>query len=99
MQCEHYECRCARARELMAIADRTGQVRYLVEAIHLESVECRILKWDNRKSTEHHEPVGNMWARDATVIDGGWRPGPFARYAEKLLRIANQAGEDNIIWS
>ncbi len=48
MQCEHYECRCARARELMAIADRTGRVRYLVEAIHMELVECRILEWNKR---------------------------------------------------
>jgi len=41
--CEHYECRCARAHELALIADRTGDVRYLTQAIevHSQKVCCR----------------------------------------------------------
>jgi hypothetical protein len=41
--CEHHECRCARSRELAAIYDRTGQGRYLREAIdvHEQRVVCR----------------------------------------------------------
>lgn len=43
MKCEHYACRCARAAELAAIADRTGDARYLAEAIavHHAKVTCR----------------------------------------------------------
>lgn len=42
--CEHYYCRCARANELAAISDRTGEVDYLVQAIavHSQRVTCRI---------------------------------------------------------
>lgn len=42
-QCDHYACRCARADELAQMADRTGNVRWLVEAIgvHGTRVECR----------------------------------------------------------
>lgn len=42
-KCEHYACRCARARELAAMYDNTGRVRYLREAIevHEQRVECR----------------------------------------------------------
>lgn len=41
--CSHYACRCARAAELAALADRTGDVRHLAEAIavHGRSVPCR----------------------------------------------------------
>jgi hypothetical protein len=41
--CEHHDCRCARSRELAAIYDRTGQGRYLREAIdvHEQRVVCR----------------------------------------------------------
>ena len=43
MQCEHYDCRCLRAVQLATIADRTGNVRYMREAIHVhqQKVECR----------------------------------------------------------
>lgn len=68
MQCEHYECRCARARELMAIADRTGQVRYLVEAIHLGSVQCRILEWNNRLASGD---AGRSTKQSATHLNDG----------------------------
>jgi hypothetical protein len=42
--CDHYACRCARAAELADIADRTGNGRYLVEAIgaHGQQVPCRL---------------------------------------------------------
>jgi hypothetical protein len=44
MKCEHYACRCARARELLAIYDRTQQGRYLLMAIdvHFQQVECHV---------------------------------------------------------
>lgn len=44
MTCEHYACRCARAAELAATADRTGNGRHLVAAVHVHSerVECRL---------------------------------------------------------
>lgn len=44
VQCEHYACRCARARELLAIYDRTQQGRYLREAVevHSQHVVCRM---------------------------------------------------------
>lgn len=42
VRCTHHACRCARAAELAAIADRTGEVRFLVEAlsIHESEVWC-----------------------------------------------------------
>lgn len=42
--CEHYECRCERAEELARIADRTGQGRYLLDAVHVheQKVLCRM---------------------------------------------------------
>lgn len=50
MKCTHYLCRCARAAELAAMADRadrhqTGQgARLLAEAVaaHGQEVECRV---------------------------------------------------------
>jgi hypothetical protein len=43
-RCEHYVCRCARAAELAAMYDRTGDGRLLREAIgvHGQQVECRL---------------------------------------------------------
>jgi hypothetical protein len=43
VMCEHYDCRCALARELAAIADRNGTVRELVRAIDVHSclVPCQ----------------------------------------------------------
>jgi hypothetical protein len=43
MNCEHHYCRCLRAQELLFIYDRTGQGRYLQDAIgvHSQRVECR----------------------------------------------------------
>jgi hypothetical protein len=42
--CEHYICRCARAAELAEISERTGEARYVLEAIavHHEAVACRL---------------------------------------------------------
>jgi hypothetical protein len=42
--CEHHACRCARADELADAYDRTGEVRYLFEAIaaHERLVRCRL---------------------------------------------------------
>ncbi len=42
-RCTHHACRCARADELARIADRTGEARYLAEAVavHSQEVECR----------------------------------------------------------
>jgi hypothetical protein len=42
MVCTHYGCRCLRAEQLAKIAERTGDGRYLVEAIavHHQSVPC-----------------------------------------------------------
>jgi hypothetical protein len=56
MQCEHYECRCARARELMIIADRTGNARYIHEAAHLGIVECRMKEWERSRLAFPHRP-------------------------------------------
>jgi hypothetical protein len=44
VKCEHHVCRCARARELMTLADVTGLWRYAREAVevHEQFVECRI---------------------------------------------------------
>lgn len=41
--CTHYACRCARAEELAAMADRTGNMKFLAEAIavHSQTVRCR----------------------------------------------------------
>lgn len=41
--CTHYDCRCARALELAQLADRTGDARYLRDAIdaHDQEVRCR----------------------------------------------------------
>jgi hypothetical protein len=43
MKCEHYSCRCARAAELAALADSSGENRYLFDAIqvHSQQVTCR----------------------------------------------------------
>jgi hypothetical protein len=41
MKCTHYACRCARARELALMADRTGDPRLMYEAANLGEVECR----------------------------------------------------------
>lgn len=43
MKCEHQSCRSARAAELAAIADATGEDRYLFDAIqvHSQQVTCR----------------------------------------------------------
>jgi hypothetical protein len=47
--CIHYACRCARAAELAALADRTGDARFLVEAIavHDRPVTCRAVDDDD----------------------------------------------------
>lgn len=44
MKCDHYACRCARAAELAAIADRLNDPRMLADAIavHEQLVECRL---------------------------------------------------------
>lgn len=44
MTCEHHYCRCARARDLLDIYDRTGEGRYLRMAIdiHHHRVTCRL---------------------------------------------------------
>lgn len=41
--CEHHQCRCARAAELVALADSSGRDSYLLEAIavHDQWVRCR----------------------------------------------------------
>jgi hypothetical protein len=41
--CEHHKCRCAAAEELARIHDRTGDPRYLADAIavHERQVVCR----------------------------------------------------------
>jgi hypothetical protein len=46
MKCEHYACRCERARELCEMADRRERAGgsgsgLIFEAAHLEVVECR----------------------------------------------------------
>jgi hypothetical protein len=43
MMCTHYACRCARARELVLMADRTGDNGLLRRAVevHEEQVPCR----------------------------------------------------------
>lgn len=47
MKCTHYACRCARAVELLAMYDRTGDSRLLREAIdvHGSEVTCRAHTW------------------------------------------------------
>jgi hypothetical protein len=42
--CTHDYCRCMRAAELASIADRTGDPRYLYDAIHVHGMEvvCRL---------------------------------------------------------
>ena len=44
MRCTHYACRCARAAQLAAMADRPGQGHLLLQAIgvHAGEVECRL---------------------------------------------------------
>ena len=56
MQCEHYECRCACARELMVIADHTGNARYIHEAAHLSVVECRMAEWERKRASVPRRP-------------------------------------------
>lgn len=43
--CTHHYCRCIRAAELATIADRTGNNRYLADALeaHSQTVACRLL--------------------------------------------------------
>lgn len=43
MKCEHYECRCARATELMMMSDLPGQAHLAMEAVevHFQQVTCR----------------------------------------------------------
>lgn len=43
--CEHYACRCARAEELMQMADFYGSARLAHEAVlvHEARVRCRLL--------------------------------------------------------
>lgn len=41
MKCTHYACRCARARELALMSDRTSDPRLMFEAANLGEVECR----------------------------------------------------------
>jgi hypothetical protein len=45
MKCQHYACRCARAAELAAMAERPGHGHLLLAAIavHSQEVECRRL--------------------------------------------------------
>jgi hypothetical protein len=42
--CTHYACRCARAAELAAWSDRTGEVRFLLDALRVfeVAVPCRV---------------------------------------------------------
>jgi hypothetical protein len=42
--CSHHYCRCVRAEELCRVADRTGQGRYIAEAIgvHFQLVQCQM---------------------------------------------------------
>ena len=42
MRCTHYACQCARARELAAMADRSGDPRLMYEAANVGEVECRM---------------------------------------------------------
>lgn len=44
MKCTHYACRCARAEKLARMAETTGDVRLLNEAVaaHTGEVECLI---------------------------------------------------------
>ena len=41
--CQHYACRCARAAELAAMADTTGNAELLAAAVavHTQNVRCR----------------------------------------------------------
>ena len=41
--CQHYACRCARAAELAAMSDRTGDPNLLAKAfdVHSQVVPCR----------------------------------------------------------
>lgn len=52
--CEHHACRCARAAELAAMADSTGNAALLAEAVkvHSQRVRCRTpeaQKWESGK--------------------------------------------------
>ena len=55
MLCTHNACRCARAAELAAMCDRTGDIRYLLEAIgvHGREVECRLYDTDSPAGSTH----------------------------------------------
>jgi hypothetical protein len=59
MKCTHYECRCQRAVELSAMAERTGRTDLLVAAIgvHEQEVECRRPGWMVRDELDR---IANM---------------------------------------
>lgn len=38
--CEHYECRCARARELAAMDNGNGRMTMLALEVHEQRVPC-----------------------------------------------------------
>ena len=51
--CEHHECRCARAEELMEMADFYGSARLAHEAVlvHETRVRCRLVDRPPRASS------------------------------------------------
>ena len=60
LECSHYDCLCARRRELLAMSDATGRLSLIAEAIALTKTRCRRKElWEDFLTGVGHPEIGD----------------------------------------